>query len=114
MEYMVKTKRRGDPDLDALSTSFVERHNLTMRMSMRRFTRLTNGFSKKAENHARVVALYALWYNFCWVHSSLKQTPAQSAGLEPYARNVRWLKRLVSDAHPPPARRGPYKPKSSN
>ena len=113
MEHMVKAKRLGNPDLDALSTSYVERHNLTMRMSMRRFTRLTNGFSKKVENHAHMVALYALWYNFCRVHSSLKQTPAQSAGLAEYPQHIRWLEGMVTAAQPAP-RRGPYKSRSSN
>ena len=71
----------GDPDPKHVSTSFVERQNLTMRMSMRRFTRLTNGFSKKIENHGHAVALHFMHYNFCRVHSSLRVTPAMEAGL---------------------------------
>jgi IS1 family transposase len=76
----------GNPDMDAVSTSYVERSNLNMRMSMRRFTRLTNGFSKKAENHAHAVSLYFMFYNFCRPHQTLtkaaggiKTTPAMVA-----------------------------------
>lgn len=71
----------GNPDPKHISTSFVERQNLTMRMSMRRFTRLTNGFSKKIENHMAAVALYFFFYNFCRVHQTLRVTPAMEAGL---------------------------------
>lgn len=73
----------GNPDPDKISTSYVERQNLTMRMGMRRFTRLTNGFSKKVENHAAMVSLHFLYYNFGRVHSSLGKltTPAMAAGL---------------------------------
>jgi len=72
----------GNPDPKYVSTSYTERHNLTMRMSMRRFTRLTNGFSKKLQNHEHMVALYALWYNFVRVHKTLRMSPAMAAGIE--------------------------------
>lgn len=71
----------GDPDPRHVSTSYVERQNLSMRMGMRRFTRLTNGFSKKFENHAHQVALYFFHYNFCRIHKTLRVTPAMEAGL---------------------------------
>jgi IS1 family transposase len=83
----------GNPDPKHVSTSFVERQNLTMRMSMRRFTRLTNGFSKKLENHGHAVALYFLHYNFCRVHKTLRVTPAMEAEL---ANHVWSLEELCS------------------
>ena len=71
----------GSPDPKHISTSFVERQNLTMRMGMRRFTRLTNGFSKKIENHEAAIALHFMHYNFCRVHKTLRVTPAMEAGI---------------------------------
>jgi hypothetical protein len=71
----------GNPDKAHVSTSYVERANLTMRMQMRRFTRLTNAFWKKFENHCQMVALYAVWYNFVKMHKTLKMTPAMAAGV---------------------------------
>lgn len=71
----------GNPRPEAISTSYVERQNLTMRMNMRRFTRLTNAFSKKLENLKAAVALHFAFYNFCRIHESLKVTPAMQAGL---------------------------------
>jgi IS1 family transposase len=81
----------GDPDPKHISTSFVERQNLSMRMGMRRFTRLTNGFSKKLENHGHAVALYFMHYNFCRVHKTLRVTPAMEAGLTDHVWEIEEL-----------------------
>jgi IS1 family transposase len=83
----------GDPDPKHISTSHVERQNLTMRMQMRRFTRLTNAFSKKVQNHMHAVALHFMHYNFCRVHQTLRVTPAMQAGL---ADHVWELEELVA------------------
>jgi hypothetical protein len=71
----------GKPDREHISTSYAERQNLTMRMKMRRFTRLTNAFSKKVENHAHAVALHFMHYNFARIHQTLRSTPAMRAGV---------------------------------
>lgn len=77
----IRTVVQGNPDPNHISTSYVERQNLTMRMCMRRFTRLTNAFSKKIENHAAALALYFMYYNFGRIHKTLRCTPAMEAGL---------------------------------
>jgi IS1 family transposase len=85
---------KGKPDPDFISTSYVERQNLTMRMHMRRFTRLTNAFSKKVENHSAAVALHFVFYNFCRVHQTLRVTPAMQAGLADHVwglEEIVWL-----------------------
>jgi hypothetical protein len=80
-----KTAPLGTPDMKHVSTSFMERFNLTLRMQNRRFTRLTNGFSKKFENHCHMLAMTMVYYNFCRKHQSLKgRTPAMAAGLTEY------------------------------
>jgi IS1 family transposase len=85
----------GDPDARHVSTSYVERQNLTMRMSMRRFTRLTNAFSKKLDNHAHAIALHFMYYNFCRVHQTLRVTPAMEAGLSDHVWTVEELVSLL-------------------
>jgi IS1 family transposase len=76
-----KKPKIGNPDAKHISTSYAERSNLTMRMHMRRFTRLTNAFSKKVENHAAAIALHTMYYNFVRIHQTLKVTPAMAAGV---------------------------------
>jgi IS1 family transposase len=85
----------GDPDPKHVSTSFVERQNLTMRMHMRRFTRLTNAFSKKLSNHRHSVALHYMFYNYCRVHQTLKVTPAMEAGLSDHVWGLEELCALM-------------------
>ncbi len=109
-----KRRIEGNPDPAAVSTSCVERNNLTMRMSIRRFTRLTNAFSKKIENHAYSVALHFMHYNFCRIHSSLRVTPAMEAGVTKRLWDVEDIVRLIDEAAPKPGPRGPYKKKISN
>jgi hypothetical protein len=90
---------QGDPDPSNASTSYVERQNLTMRMGMRRFTRLTNGFSKKVENHAAMVALHYMYYNFGQAHKSLAnpypRTPAMAAGFSDHVWSCEEIARLI-------------------
>lgn len=104
----VKEAIMGNPDPQYVSTSFVERQNLTMRMSMRRFTRLTNGFSKKFENHCHALALYFFFYNFCRVHKTLGATPAMASGLVNHVMKMEDAVTLI-DARVPNQVRGPYK-----
>lgn len=101
----------GNPDPDHISTSYVERQNLTMRMSMRRFTRLTNAFSKKAENHALMVSLHFMHYNFCRIHKSLRVSPAMAAGVTDRLWAIGDIVNLVEAAEGPAKKRGPYKPR---
>jgi IS1 family transposase len=88
----------GDPDPKHISTSYVERQNLTMRMSIRRFTRLTNAFSKKIENHAAMVALYFMYYNFARVHQTLGVTPAMEAGIADHVWSIEEIVELLGQS----------------
>jgi IS1 family transposase len=103
----------GRPDEDHVSTSYVERSNLTMRMHMRRFTRLTNAFSKKVENHAHAVALHMMYYNFVRIHKTLRVTPAMAAGVSDRLWEIADIAKLVEDAEEKPGKRGPYKKAAS-
>jgi len=85
----------GNPDRSSISTSYAERQNLTMRMSMRRFTRLTNGFSKKVENLAHAVSLHFMYYNFGRIHQTLRVTPAMEAGVADYVWTLEEIAELV-------------------
>lgn len=101
-------KVNGEPDPDHISTSYIERQNLTMRMSMRRFTRLTNAFSKKVENLAAAVSLHFAFYNFCRVHKTLGTTPAVAAGVTDHVWKLDELIGLLEEAERTPIKRGRY------
>jgi hypothetical protein len=104
-----KTRIEGSPDPAHVSTSYAERQNLTMRMQMRRFTRLTNAFSKKFENHMHMVALYTVWYNYVKQHKSLKGlSPAMAAGISPTLGSMTDLAEMIDASLPKPGPRGPY------
>jgi IS1 transposase len=90
-----KAKITGQPDFAHVSTSFIERQNLTMRMSMRRFTRLTNGFSKKVENHEAAIALHYMYYNFARIHQALRVPPAMEAGVADHVWSLEEIVRLT-------------------
>ena len=87
----------GNPDPDHISTSYVERQNLTMRMKVRRFTRLTNAFSKKVDNHIAALALHYMHYNFCCVHQTLRVTPAMGAGISDHVWSVEEIVALLEN-----------------
>ena len=106
------TKKRnveGSPDAAHVSTSYVERQNLTMRMGMRRFTRLTNAFSKKLENHLLMLSLYFVHYNFVRIHKTLKCTPAMAAGVTDTLRDMEWIVSLIDARASKPNRPATYK-----
>jgi IS1 family transposase len=105
-------KINGNPKPASISTSHVERHNLTMRMSMRRFARLTNAFSKKLENHVAMLCLYFVYYNFCRVHQTLRVTPAMEAGIADHVWDVKDLVALLPTIESKP--RGSYNKKVEN
>jgi IS1 family transposase len=108
-----KTRVRGNPDDKHISTSHVERMNLNIRMGMRRFTRLTNAFSKKIENHCYALALYFVYYNFCRIHKTLRVTPAMAAGITDEAMDIGHIVRLIEQMEGPAKTRGPYKKNSA-
>ena len=105
----IKTPVEGKPDMKHVSTSCVELSNLTHRMHMRRFTRLTNGFSKKVENHAYAVALHMMCYNFVRIHSTLRMSPAMAAGVTDRLWEIGDIAALVEASEAKPAKRGAYK-----
>ena len=88
---------KGNPEPKQISTSFVERQNLTMRMNMRRFTRLTNGFSKKVDNLKHAVALHFMYYNFARVHKTLGATPAMATGISDHVWAIDEIIALTDD-----------------
>jgi IS1 family transposase len=98
---------KGNPAPEHISTSYVERHNLSMRLSMRRFTRLTNAFSKKLDNHIAALSLYFMFYNFCRVHQTLRVTPAMEAGIADHVWEIEEIMALLPEPEFGP--RGPYK-----
>lgn len=102
---------QGRPDREHVSTSYVERQNLTMRMGMRRFTRLTNAFSKKVENLECAIALHYMHYNFCRIHKTLRVTPAMEAGVSDHVWTLEEVAALVPE--PVAKKRGPYKKRDS-
>lgn len=110
-----KRRVEGNPDPAYVSTSYAERNNLTMRMSIRWFTRLTNAFSKKIENHTHSVALHFMHYNFCRQHKSLDGiSPAMAAGVTDWLWDIEDIVRLVDEAAPKAGPRGPYKKRVAN
>ena len=107
-----KQRVMGIPDIAHVSTSYVERQNLTMRMSMRRFTRLTNAFSKKLDNHIHALAFYFAFYNFCRIHKTLRVTPAMAAGITDRLWSLEDIVAKIDAMAPAPKARGPYKKRS--
>lgn len=105
----MKHRVEGNPDIAHVSTSYVERQNLNMRMGMRRFTRLTNAFSKKLENHIHALALYFVFYNFVRIHKTLKVSPAMAAGITERLWDLGDIASKMDELAPAPKPRGPYK-----
>jgi IS1 family transposase len=103
----------GDPDPKHVSTSYVERQNLTMRMHMRRFTRLTNAFSKKLDNHACAVALHFMYCNYVRIHQTLRVTPAMESQLSDHVWTIEELLQMADSYMPRSVKRGPYKKRSA-
>ena len=108
----------GHPDPKHVSTSYVERQNLNIRMGIRRFTRLTNAFGKKIENQVHAFALYLVFYNFCRMHKTLRMSPAMAAGVTDTLRDMEWIVGLIDARTPAPKKPGPavgtkYQPRQS-
>jgi IS1 family transposase len=108
-----KVRVEGDPDRKHVSTSYAERQNLTMRMSMRRFTRLTNAFSKKVDNHMHALALYFAFYNFTRIHKTLKVSPAMAAGITDHLWSMEEIAEMIEARQAKPMKRGPYKKRTA-
>jgi IS1 family transposase len=109
-----KVRITGSPERKHVSTSYVERQNLTMRMSMRRFTRLTNAFSKKVDNHMHALALYFAFYNFTRIHKTLKVSPAMAAGITDHLWSMEEIAEMIEARQAKPMKRGPYKVRVPN
>ena len=109
-----KRRVEGNPDVAHVSTSHVERMNLSIRMQNRRFTRLTNAFSKKLDNHIHALALYFAFYNFCRIHKSLRMSPAMAAGITDRLWSLEDIVAKIDEMAPQPKPRGPYKKRNSN
>ena len=104
-----KRVMQGNPDPEKISTSYVERSNLSVRMGNRRLTRLTNAFSKRLLHHAAMLSLYFLHYNFCRMHKTLRCTPAMAAGLDTTVRSLEWIVGLIDARAPKPNRPKTYR-----
>jgi hypothetical protein len=109
-----KDRITGNPDPKAISTSHVEHSNLSFRMHMRRFTRLTNAHSKKFENHCHVIALYTVWYNFARMNSAVRMSPAMAAGISDRLLSMADIVAIIDAAEPPPKPRGPYRKRENS
>jgi len=109
-----KVRREGNPDIAHVSTSHVERMNLSIRMQNRRFTRLTNAFSKKLDNHIHALALYFAFYNFCRIHKTLRMSPAMAAGITDRLWSLDDIVAKMDAMAPEPKPRGPYRKRNLN
>jgi len=109
-----KRRIEGNSDMAHVSTPYVERMNLNIRMGNRRFTRLTNGFSKRIDNHLHMLSLYFLHYNFCRIHKSLGVSPAMEASVSDTLHDIEWIVSLIDAMKPEPKKRGTYKKRISN
>ncbi len=108
-ETRIKTALIGYPDIDEINNTYVERQHLTMRMSMKRYSRKTNAHSKKYSGHCDMTALYFTYYNWCRVHESLDTTPAVEMCLADNPLSIAFIAELIDRIKPPPKKRGPYK-----